>query len=102
MRIPEEEIFLYANIKKFQYYPSHCPYREKDPIIRKRVLDFIQECKKSSSEIEFNLLSGFLELSAILNDHYKKKEYHVCQSCGYPSTNDNYCTYCSYVKEFNH
>ena len=101
MRIPEEEIFLYANIKKFQYYPSHCPYREKDPIIRKRVLDFIQECKKTSSEIEFNLLSGFLELSSILYDHKEKKDYYTCQSCGYPSTNKVYCSYCIYLQEFN-
>ena len=101
MRIPEEEIFLYANIKKFHYYPSHCPYREKDPIIRKRVLDFIQECKKTSSEIEFNLLSGFLELSSILYDHNEKKDYYTCQSCSYPSTNKVYCSYCSYLQEFN-
>ncbi|MHA2182680.1 MAG: ATP-binding protein, partial [Promethearchaeota archaeon] len=65
MRIPEEEIFLYANIKKIDYYPSHCLYREKDPIVRKRVLQFIQEFKKTSPEIEFNLLNGFLELSTI-------------------------------------
>ena len=101
MRIPEEEIFLYANIKKFNYYPSHCPYRERDPIIRKRVLDFIQECKKYSPEIEFNLLNGFLELSAILYNHNEKIEYLTCQSCGYPSTNASICTFCSYLKELN-
>jgi uncharacterized protein (TIGR00269 family) len=101
MRIPEEEIFLYANIKKFQYYPSHCPYREKDPIIRKRVLDFIQQCKKTSSEIEFNLLKGFLELSEILYTKSEEIEYQTCQSCGYPCTNEVYCSYCTYLKEFN-
>ncbi len=101
MRIPEEEIFLYVNIKKFNYYPSHCPYREKDPIIRKRVLDFIQECKKYSPEIEFNLLSGFLELSTMLYNQIYKKEYQICQSCGYPCGNGQTCTYCSYLKEFD-
>ncbi len=101
MRIPEEEIFLYANIKKINYYPSHCSYREKDPIIRKRVLDFIQECKKSSPEIEFNLLNGFLELSAILYNQLEKKKYQTCQSCGYPCGNDQICLFCQYLKEFN-
>ncbi|MFX1376505.1 MAG: TIGR00269 family protein [Promethearchaeota archaeon] len=101
MRIPEEEIFLYANLKKFDYYPSHCPYREKDPIIRKRVLDFIQECKRTSAEIEFNLLNGFIELSAILYNHNEKIEYLTCRSCGYPSTNKDICTFCSYLKELN-
>ncbi|MFX1316303.1 MAG: TIGR00269 family protein [Promethearchaeota archaeon] len=97
MRIPEEEIFLYANIKKFDYYPSHCPYREKDPIIRKRVLDFIQKFKLYSPEIEFNLFNGFLELSKMLYFNYEKKSYNSCQSCGYPCGNTNFCTYCNYL-----
>jgi uncharacterized protein (TIGR00269 family) len=101
IRIPEEEIFLYANIKKFDYYPSHCPYREQDPIIRKRVLDFIQECKKYSPEIEFNLLSGFLELSKTLYYHREKKNYSSCQVCGYPCGNGKLCTYCNYLQEFS-
>ncbi|MFX0083796.1 MAG: TIGR00269 family protein [Candidatus Hodarchaeota archaeon] len=101
MRIPEEEIFLYANIKKFNYYPSHCPYRERDPIIRKRVLDFIQDCKKSSPEVEFNLLNGFLELSSTLYHQSQEIEYRTCQSCGYPCTNTSICTFCSLLKELN-
>ena len=101
IRIPEEEIFLYANIKKLDYYPSHCPYREKDPIIRKRVLDFIQDCKKYSPEIEFNLLNGFLELSKTLYYHREKIDYNLCQRCGYPCGNGKICTYCSYFQEFS-
>ncbi|UCC19129.1 MAG: TIGR00269 family protein [Promethearchaeota archaeon] len=101
MRIPEEEIFLYANLKKLDYYPSHCPYREKDPIIRKRVLDFIQECKKYSPEIEFNLLNGFLELSKILYYNREKKGYNSCQVCSYPCGDAKLCSYCNYLQEFN-
>lgn len=102
IRIPEEEIFLYANIKKFGYYASHCVYREQDPIIRKRVLDFIQECKKFSPEIEFNLLQGFLELSETLYHHREKMNYNTCQNCGYPCGRGKLCTYCTYTKEFSH
>ena len=100
MRIPEDEIFLYANIKKFDYYPSHCPYREKDPIIRKRVLDFIQKCKQYSPEIEFNLFNGFLELSKSLYHQNEKINYKSCQLCGYPCGNTKICTYCNYLKDF--
>lgn len=100
IRIPEEEIFLYSNIKKFDYYPSHCPYRVQDPIIRKRVLDFIQQCKENSPEIEFNLLSGFFELSKALYQQKRKKNYNSCQICGYPCGNGKFCTYCSYLQEF--
>ena len=101
VRIPEEEIFLYSNIKKFDYYPSHCPYREKDPIIRKRVLEFIQECKKYSPEIEFNLFNGFLEMSQILYDQKQKNPHNSCESCGYPCGKRKICTYCQYLKEFS-
>ncbi|MFX0105879.1 MAG: TIGR00269 family protein [Candidatus Hodarchaeota archaeon] len=101
IRIPEEEIFLYANIQKFDYYPSHCPYREKDPIIRKRVLNFIQECKEYSPEIEFNLLNGFLELSETLYNQLEKQDYNSCQICGYPCGNNNICTYCSCLEELS-
>lgn len=101
MRIPEEEIYLYANIKKFNYYASHCPYRETDPIIRKRVLNFIQECKNFSPEIEYNLFNGFLELSATLYNQLREKEYQTCQTCGYPCGNDKTCSYCRYIKEFD-
>jgi uncharacterized protein (TIGR00269 family) len=101
VRIPEEEILLYVNIKKLDYYPSQCPYREKDPIIRKRTLDFIQICKNYSPEIEFNLLNGFLELSKTLYYHREKINYNSCQNCGYPCGDGKLCTYCSYVQEFS-
>ena len=101
MRIPEEEIELYVKIKKFAYYPSHCPYREKDPIIRKKVLNFIQSCKKNSPEIEFNLLNGFLELSKTLYHSIKDVKYNYCKICGYPSGNRNMCNYCTYLGELN-
>ena len=99
MRIPEEEIFMYVNIKKLNYYSSHCPYREIDPIIRKRVLDFIQTIKKESPEIEYNLLSGFLELSEILYNQGEKKTFNSCEKCGYPTVNNNFCNYCNFIKE---
>jgi len=101
MRIPEEEIFVYANIKKFNYYPSHCPFREKDPILRKRVLEFIQECKKYSPEIEFNLFNGFMELSAILNNHIEKRENNDCKFCGYPCGKAQVCNYCNFKMELH-
>ena len=101
MRIPEEEIFMYCNIKKFEYYTSHCPFREEDPILRKRVLDFIQDCKKYSPEIEYNLFNGFMKISELLYNQSESKFYRKCEQCGYPSGNAQICTYCQYVKKFN-
>jgi len=101
MKIPEEEIYLYSNLKKIDYFPSHCPYREQDPILRKRVLEFIQKCKSFSPEVEFNLLNGFLEISEILYNNFQRKTYNTCKKCGYPSGSKNLCLYCTYVNDFN-
>jgi uncharacterized protein (TIGR00269 family) len=101
MKIPEEEIFLYSNLKKFDYFPSHCPYREQDPILRKRVLEFIQKIKSLSPEIEFNLLKGFLEISEILYHNFEKKSYNICKRCGYPCGRNDLCLYCRYIDNIN-
>jgi len=98
MRIPEEEIRLYVKVKNFNCYSLQCPYREKEPILRKRVLNFIQDCKKYSPEIEFNLLNGFLEFSDLIYHHYKKKELNFCQECEYPCAS-KYCNYCNLIRE---
>ena len=101
MKIPEEEVFLYVNIKKLDYYRSHCPYREIDPIVRKKVLDFIQTLKKDSPEIEFNLLNGFLELSGILYENLEKIQLNHCEKCGYPCGNNKKCVYCTYLEDLS-
>ncbi|MFO8017829.1 MAG: TIGR00269 family protein [Promethearchaeia archaeon] len=104
MHIPEEEIFLYCNLKNLRYYRSHCPYREEEPITRKKVLQIIQRLKNLVPEIEYNLLESFLRLSKIL---YKNRDkikpqvnYNFCKNCGYPCSNGKTCTYCKYIEKF--
>ncbi|TFF90164.1 MAG: TIGR00269 family protein [Promethearchaeota archaeon] len=98
MKIPEEEITIYANLKEFHYYKSHCPFRKTEPIVRKRVLDFIESFKQLSPEIEFNLFNGFMELSEILYNTQEKKDSDYCKKCGYPSGDNEYCSYCSFIR----
>ncbi len=95
MRLPEDELELYINLKSIKYYPKHCPYRDKDPILRKRVLKFIQETKEMSPEIEFNLLKSFLDLSELIYYNKKESSYSTCKKCGYPSGSKELCRYCS-------
>ena len=92
MKIPEEEIFLYVNIKNLIYYPYHCPYSKQDPILRRKVLNFIQTSKDFIPDVELNLLHGYNELSQILRKKYKKKKRNHCQKCGY-QCNDVICQY---------
>lgn len=99
MRLPEEEILLYTRLNQFELYNDHCPYREKYPIVRRRVLDFIQSCKVYSPEIEFNLFNGFSELSNIIYHYYGKQKYKLCKICGYPSGSAKICAYCDLKEE---
>ena len=92
--IPEEEIYLYAKIKNLKFYPSHCPYRETDPILRKRVLTFIQKMKEKTPNIEYKLFESFSELSKKLYESFPKKESNNCKKCGYPSGSSQFCTFC--------
>ncbi|MBY9005135.1 MAG: TIGR00269 family protein [Candidatus Lokiarchaeota archaeon] len=100
MKIPEEEIYLYVNIKKLKYYPSHCPYSKQDPIIRRKVLNFLLECKNIIPNVEFNLLDGYDTLSKTLKKYYKIGKKNNCQKCGCPSA-DIICQYCIYKEEVN-
>lgn len=96
--IPEEEIFLYANIKNLKFYHSHCPYREIDPILRRRVLSFIQKMKEMTPDIEYKLFNSFIELSKKLYESHPKIESNICTRCGYPSGSSLSCTYCRLIQ----
>jgi len=95
MKIPEEEIFLYVNLKHLKYYPSHCPYREDDPILRKRVLDFILKIKTILPEVEYNLFESFQQMSEKLYKTVSNEKFQECKICGYPSGKTQICTYCT-------
>ncbi|MBN1215769.1 MAG: TIGR00269 family protein [Candidatus Lokiarchaeota archaeon] len=100
MIIPEEEIYLYVNVKKLKYYPSHCPYSRQDPIIRRKVLNFLLECKNIVPNLEFNLLKKYDVLSKTLKEVSIFREKLRCKKCGYPSR-DSICQYCIYKKDIN-
>ncbi len=100
MKIPEDEISLYARLKNFDFYSELCPYRVSQPILRKRCLQFIEDCRKYSPEIEFNLFNAFSEISDVLYTHYKgKMDISHCTSCGYPSGTSLKCQYCARLEE---
>lgn len=100
MKIPEEEIFLYLNTKELSYYPSNCPYSLEDPILRRKVFEFIQQCKEEIWNLEFNLLNEYINLSEIIRNQTKNnRTYNHCKKCEYPCTNNQICTYCRYINE---
>ncbi len=99
MKIPEREIEIYAKLNNLKFYSPLCPYRKQYPILRKRVLNFLEKLKIRSPEIEFNLFNGLLELSSVLNEGYINKGPYFCSECGYPTTNLTKCRYCLLLKD---
>jgi uncharacterized protein (TIGR00269 family) len=98
MKIPEEEIEVYAKTLPLNYHEQHCKYREQDPILRKRVLAFIEDCKRYSPEIEYNLFKGFLKISENLYHHNTQFKLSACPNCGYPSFTNKLCSYCQLLQ----
>ncbi|MBD3341051.1 MAG: TIGR00269 family protein [Candidatus Lokiarchaeota archaeon] len=101
MRIPENEISVYVKLKNLDYLDSHCPYRKSDPIVRKKVLNFIAALKNSSPEIEFNIFNSYLKISELLYYNEEKQEYTRCEKCGYPTSRHNLCSFCNLVETLN-
>lgn len=99
MKIPENEIELYAKLKHLHYYSPLCPYRKKYPILRKKVLNFLKKLKKTSPEIEFNLFNGSLELTSLMEKKYSKTSPEFCPECGYPTSQPTKCKFCSLLEE---
>jgi len=99
MRIPEDEVELYAKLKQFDYYKPVCPNRKNFPILRRKVLEFLQNIKQQSPEIEFNLFKGCLRFTSILSEEYRSKNLNFCVECGYPTSNPLKCEYCKLLKE---
>jgi uncharacterized protein (TIGR00269 family) len=99
MRIPENEVELYAKLKQFDYYKPVCPNRKDFPILRRKVLEFLLNIKQQSPEIEFNLFNGYLKLISILNEEFRLKNNNFCIECGYPTSNPLKCTYCKLLEE---
>ncbi|MBY8982161.1 MAG: adenine nucleotide alpha hydrolase family protein [Candidatus Lokiarchaeota archaeon] len=101
MKIPENEIQYYVKFKNLNFYDTNCPYREQYPILRKRVLEFIEKLKIKSPEIEFNLFNGFLELSKIFNKERENIDLTNCRKCNYPTSNTHECNYCKLIADLD-
>ncbi len=99
MKIPQNEILYYAKLKNLKYINVHCLYRKQYPILRKKILEFIENLKIKSPEIEFNLFNGFIELLKVFNKEEKQKKLNFCIKCNYPTNNPQNCNYCNILED---
>jgi len=91
--IREEEIVLYANIKKIPYYPGHCPYRPY--VLRNKIRLFIEELERERQGIIYNIIS----LGEKLQEIEREEKLEKCMICGFPSKR-RICKACEILTSF--
>ena len=77
--IPEEEIALYAKLKKLDFYPRHCPWRGG---MRLEVKHFLDEMEKKHAGIKFGVLKTFDRLVPSLRNivEYPESKIMRCKT----------------------
>jgi len=87
MKITEQEIIQYCNLKKIEYLHCPCTNSIRFPILRRKIKDFLNKFDKNNYEIKYNLLKVNFQLYELLNPLSKKKYStpNKCSVCGYPT-----------------
>ena len=99
VRLPEKEIALYCNLKGFTLQSNPCPFSNSDPILRRKVQQFLNQFDERNHEIKYNLLNAHINLFSLNNDLTNKEssemKYNLCPNCGEPSgLTRKICLYC--------
>ena len=92
--IPENEITLYAEIKKIPYYKDICPYKRNS--IRKEIDKTIEKLAKDKEGILFNIIS----IQEELKKYSKTEKIRKCNICGFPSK-EEVCDFCKVMIHIN-
>lgn len=96
--IREEEVRIYADIKRLPYVDAKCPYtqkREPTQHIYKRVLDTLEE---RMPEIKLRILAMLKELKKRMEP--RPFPQYLCERCGFPTVNpQKICNFCKIVEE---
>lgn len=95
--IPERDVRLYCKLKKYQFLETPCPYSRADPILRAKVLHFLQEVDTRSKEIKYNLMKLGNELRELLKAPGTMPR--SCELCGFPTNSSRQtCKTCEIIQ----
>ncbi len=99
MRIPKNEVNLYAYLKGIDTRLNHCVYEKSfTDEFEEITSNFIDKCKNFSPEIEYNLFKSLEEISRILLKHQNNETFKFCESCGTIMMIDGPCQFCELIK----
>jgi len=92
----EEEIILYAKIKKLPLSLEVCPLRGKT--FRVEIRNLLSQMEKKHREIKNAIVNSFLQILPFLKKKYAAFRIKTCKSCGEPSSQE-LCKRCQIVKQ---
>ena len=92
-RLPEQEIYLYAMLKKLEFHDGDCPYAGKAQ--RNFFRKMVMEMEQKQPGTRHSLVNG---MEKIRKDYPQPQALASCPSCGEPSGGDGPCIFC---KEFS-
>ena len=92
-RLPEQEIYLYAMLKKLEFHDGDCPYAGKAQ--RNFFRKMVMEMEQKQPGTRHSLVNG---MEKIRKDSPQPQALASCPSCGEPSGGDGPCIFC---KEFS-
>lgn len=84
-RISEQEIGLYAYLKKLPMELAPCPY--SFGALRKEIRIFLNSFELNHPGVKYSILNGFKELSNNVFLSLNKNELIYCEYCGEPCSN---------------
>jgi len=92
----EEQIILYAKIKKLPLSLEVCPLRGKT--FRVEVRNILNEMEKKHREMKNAIVNSFMQILPLLKQKYAAFELKTCRSCREPSSQE-LCKRCQILKQ---
>lgn len=94
--IPEKESYLYALLKKIEFYDGECPYSER--ALRGKYRDILNNLEKDTPGTRHALLQSYDSIIDALVKSYPPAKLKECRECGEPTLSE-YCKSCSMLQD---
>jgi uncharacterized protein (TIGR00269 family) len=94
--IPEKECYLYALLRKIEFYYGECPYSER--ALRGKYRDILNNLEKDTPGTRHALLQSYDSIIDALAKSYPPAQLNECEECGEP-TLSQICKSCSMLKD---
>ncbi len=93
--ITEQEVKLYASLKKFKVSSLKCPYRNIS--FRNQVKDLINKLENKYPGIKQSIVKSFLTILPLIKQKFQKEQIKTCKMCGEPASKE-ICRFCELMK----